>query len=69
MTTTDRFIMLRESVLEALREPGDDLRGNIAYALTKRFDIDMPTARAAVDKAIQNLNRDAPAKSEGGDDD
>jgi len=69
MTTTERVIMVRESVQEALQEPGDDLRGKVAYALTKRFDIDMPTARAAVDEAIQNLNRDAPAKSEGGDDD
>jgi len=66
--SADRVIMVRESVLEALRESGDDLRGKIAYALTTRLVIDMPTARAAVDEAFRNLARDALAKSEGGDD-
>ena len=33
----------------------DSLRGEIAYALTKRLVIDMPTARAAVDEAVDSL--------------
>lgn len=32
----------------------DDLSGKIAYALTKRLVIDMPTARAAVDEAMKS---------------
>lgn len=31
------------------------LRGEIAYALTKRLVIDMPTARAAIDEAFAAL--------------
>lgn len=32
----------------------DELRGRIAYALTKRLVIDISTARAAVDEAVKN---------------
>lgn len=65
----EKLITVRESVQEALQESGDALRGEIAYALTKRLVIDMPTARAAVDEAFRYLSRDTLAKSEGGDDD
>lgn len=32
----------------------EEVRGKIAYALTKRMVIDMPTARAAVDEALSS---------------
>lgn len=35
----------------------EELRGKIAYALTKRLVIDMPTARAAVDEALEEMNK------------
>jgi hypothetical protein len=40
-----------------VRGPGvsDAMRGEIAYQLTKRLVIDMPTARAGVDAAMRQL--------------
>ena len=39
----------------------EELRGQIAYALTKRLVIDMPTARAAVDAAVKAALSHAPS--------
>lgn len=38
----------------------DELRGKIAYQLTKRLVIDMPTARACVDDALKGFVHAAP---------
>ncbi|WP_350183415.1 hypothetical protein, partial [Devosia marina] len=41
---------------------GDELRGWIAYELTRRMVIDMPTARAAVDDAARRLEAVPPPR-------
>ncbi|WP_421580871.1 hypothetical protein [Shinella sp. M31] len=48
---------MKNEVLADTRFHGvsDALRGEIAYALTKRLVIDMPTAHAAVDEAIKSI--------------
>ncbi|GGA64623.1 hypothetical protein [Pelagibacterium lentulum] len=43
--------------------PKDRLSGEIAYALTKRLVIDMPTARAAVDDALRSMEKNEDYKS------
>jgi hypothetical protein len=43
-------------VAERVRAEQEQHRGEIAYQLTKRLVIDMPTARAAVDAAIAAIN-------------
>lgn len=44
--------VVRESLARTEQVVTDKQRGEIAYALTKRLVIDMPTARAAVDEAL-----------------
>lgn len=58
---------MKSEVLSDTRFHGvsDALRGEIAYALTKRLVIDMPTARAAVDEAVKSITpmSDTPSPS------
>ena len=44
----------------------DELRGQIAYQLTKRLVIDMLTARACVDDALKGFVHAAPLPAQGG---
>ncbi len=55
---------LKQTMRDQIRNATDARRGEIAYQLTKRLVIDMPTARAAVDSALGPNGADewAPGK-------